>query len=71
MRKSRISKEEALSFLLTFIVVEHASEITLNQLALFRLSRMAEEAANQINKGDGIIPHEIIESIAMEYLERG
>ncbi|MDA0788038.1 MAG: hypothetical protein O2780_01120 [Proteobacteria bacterium] len=70
MKKFRISKEEALSFLLTYIVVEQSTEVTLNQRVLFDLSRMAEDAANRVNQEDGIIPHEIIESIAMKYLER-
>jgi hypothetical protein len=67
--KSRISKEEALNFLLTYIVVERGQAITLDQLGLFNLSNLALRAVEQINASEGIIPHEIIESLGAEYLE--
>ena len=70
MKKSRITKDEALSFLLTYIVVEKAQELVLNQLSLYDLTRMAQDAASKINEEDGIIPHEVIESIAKDYLQR-
>ena len=68
MRKSRISKEETLSFLLTYIIVEQSRELTLNQQTLFKLTRVAQDAANQITQADGIIPHEVIEAVAQDYL---
>ena len=69
MQRSRISKDEALSFLLTYIVVECATELVLNQIALFKLTQLAQDAANRINQEEDIIPHEIIEAIATEYLQ--
>ena len=64
----RIEKTEALSFLLTYLVVEQQMSFEMNQYNLFRLTTMAAEAELQINGQDGIIPHEIIESIAADFL---
>ena len=69
MHKERISKEEALNFLLTHIIVERGQSITLDQLTLFNLTNLAKEAVIQISVSDGIIPHEVIESLAAEFLE--
>lgn len=68
-RKERISKEEALSFLLTYIVVERGQAITLDQLTLFNLTNLAKQAVHQISESDGIIPHEVIESLATEFIK--
>ncbi len=69
MSRAKISKSEALSFLLTYIVVDQSTELALNQLSLFKLSSLAQEAADHINTEEGVIPHEVIESIARTYLE--
>ena len=69
IKKERISKEEALSFLLTYIVVECGATIALDQLNLFNLSNLAFRAVDKINESDGIIPHEVIESLASEFME--
>jgi hypothetical protein len=68
-RKLRITKEETLSFLLTHIIIELGLTLQLDQLHLFNLSNLAQQAATQINDSDGVIPHEIIEELAKEYLE--
>ena len=68
-QKVRITKEEALSFLLTYIIVEQGKSLTLDQLSLFNLTNLAQRAVDEINAAEGIIPHEIIESLATEFLE--
>ena len=67
--RERISKSDALNFLLTHIVVERGHTIELNQLTLFKLTSVAQRAADAINESDDIIPHEVIESLANDYLE--
>ncbi|MDA0979519.1 MAG: hypothetical protein O3B72_13245 [Proteobacteria bacterium] len=67
--KQRITKEQALSFLLTHIVVEQNRTLVLDQLALFNLSNLALEAVDQISGKEGIIPHEVIEALAVEFLD--
>jgi len=68
-KKERISKEEALSFLLTYIVVEQSHHLVLDQLALFNLTNLALRAVDEMTGSEGIIPHEVIESLAKEYLD--
>ena len=68
-KKERISKEEALSFLLTYIVVEKNHHLVLDQLALFNLTNLALKAVDEMTGSEGIIPHEVIESLAKEYLD--
>ena len=68
-KKERISKEEALSFLLTYIVVEQNHHLVLDQLALFNLTNLALKAVDEMTGSEGIIPHEVIESLAKEYLD--
>ena len=69
MMKERLSTPEALSFLLTFIVVERGITLELNQLNLFTLSNLAERAVDEISNTEGVIPHELIEELAVEFLE--
>ena len=68
-RKHRITREEALNFLLTHIVVERQIPITLDQVTLFKLSNLANTATEQISQTEGIIPHEVIETLAAEFLD--
>lgn len=70
LKKTRITKEEALNFLLTHIVVECDTPIQLDQLTLFKLSNLARLAVEEINSTEGIIPHEVIEAHAREYLDQ-
>lgn len=68
-KKHRITREEALSFLLTYIVVEQNQNLVLDQLALFDLTNLALRAVEETTDKEGIIPHELIESLAKEYLD--
>jgi hypothetical protein len=61
---ARISKEEALSFLLTHLVIEKQQTIALNQMSLFKLMTMAAQGADRINKEEDAIPHEILQELA-------
>jgi len=65
--RSKLSKEDALSFLLTHIVIERNSSFEMNQLNLFRLTQLATEAVALIDQEDDIIPHEVIENIALNF----
>lgn len=69
MSKTRISKDEALSFLLTYIVIERSQELKIDQHTLFTLSNLAQQATDQINSENGVIPHETIEIIANKFLD--
>ena len=69
MSKAKFSKEDALSFLLTFIVVERSQEITMDQFTLFTLTNLAQQAVDEINLSDGVIAHEVLESYANIFLE--
>ena len=69
LKKERITKEEALNFLLTYIIIERGQTLHLDQLALFNLSNLARRAVEEVAATDGIIPHEVIEELAGEYLE--
>lgn len=66
--KKRISKAETLDFLLSYMVVERGHTLTLNPMKLFGLASMAQRAADEINRSDETIPHEIIERLADAYL---
>jgi hypothetical protein len=68
-KKDRITREEVLSFLLTHIVVEHSQTLVLDQFALFNLTNLALRAVDEMTDSEGIIPHEVIESLAKEYLD--
>ncbi len=69
LKKQRVTKEEALNFILTYIVVEQGRSLNLDQLSLFNLSNLAQQATETINETEGIIPHEVIEELATSYLE--
>jgi hypothetical protein len=68
-KKDRITREESLSFLLTYIVVEQNQTLVLDQFALFNLTNLALRAVDEMTDSEGIIPHEVIESLAKEYLD--
>ena len=67
--KSRISKEEALSFLLSYLIVDRQQVFELNQLTLFNLTNLAAEAELKLSQEDGLIPHELIETLADQFIE--
>lgn len=65
---SRTSKEQALSFLLTHITVDQKRVFEFNPQTLFTLMNLASMAEERINTEEGVIPHEIIEELAQEFL---
>lgn len=67
--KPRISKEEALSFLLSYLIVEQQLVFELNPLSLFTLTNLAAEAEHKLSTEEGLIPHEIIETLAQQFIE--
>ena len=68
MIEPRITKEEALSFLLTHIVVEQGRSLELYTMTLFDLMRLAGEAETAVNSEEGVIPHEVIENVARAWI---
>ena len=70
MRSVRLSKEEALSFLLTHLVVEKGQVFEMNPSTLFAMMTLAGEAENRLSREEGLIPHEVIEAIAETFLNR-
>ena len=67
--KPRLTKEEALSFLLTYLIVERQQTFTLNQMTLFNLSNVASEVVTRLASEEGLIPHEAIEALADQFIE--
>jgi hypothetical protein len=67
--KSRLTKERALSFLLTYLVVDRQQSFTMDQITLFNLSNLAAEAEIRLSEEEGLIPHEVIESLADQFIE--
>jgi hypothetical protein len=66
-----MTKQEALSFLLTHIVVERGHNFELNQKSLFKLMTLAGEAEQLINDSEGVIPHEVLENLAADFTFEG
>ncbi|MBQ61216.1 MAG: hypothetical protein CMQ19_03980 [Gammaproteobacteria bacterium] len=69
MQKPKITKDVALSFLLTYMVVDKGREMKIDQITLFEITNLAQQAADTINEEDDVIPHEVIEALANEYLQ--
>jgi len=67
--KSRLTKEEALSFLLTYLLVDRQQTFTMDQMTLFNLSNLAAEAESRLTQEEGLIPHEVIEALADQFIE--
>ena len=67
--KSRISKEEALALLLTYLIVDRQQVFELNQLSLFNLTNLAAKAELKLSEEEGLIPHELIETLAEQFIE--
>ncbi|HJN50315.1 MAG: hypothetical protein QGI68_06245 [Pseudomonadales bacterium] len=64
---ARITKEEALSFLLTHLVIEKNQPIALDQMSLFELMNLAAQGADTINNEEEAIPHEILQELAQNF----
>jgi hypothetical protein len=62
-----MTKQEALSFLLTHIVVEKNIHFELNPMSLFKLMTLADEAEQLISNSEGVIPHEVLENLAADF----
>ncbi len=67
--RGKITREEALSFLLTHIVVERNVAFEMNQQSLFNLMAMASHAEHRLREEQGLVRHEVIEAIAHEFIE--
>ena len=65
-----MTQQEALSFLLTHLVVEKNITLKIDQISLFNLMTVAGEAQQIVKDKEGVIPHEIIESLAGEYIKQ-
>jgi len=68
--RSRLSREEALSFLLTHLVVERQYAFEINQESLFRIMNLAAEAESRLAEEEGLIPHEVIEQLAIRFIDQ-
>lgn len=65
----RITKEQALSFLLTHLVVEKQQSLELTPQSLFAMMALAAEAEEKVNQEEGVIAHEVIEDLAKRFAE--
>ena len=70
MRNTRLSREEAFSFLLTHIVVEKDCIFEMSPATLFELMNLAAAAEARVANEEGCIPHEIIEDVAKPFIEK-
>lgn len=68
--RNRLSREEALSFLLTHLVVERQYSFEMNQASLFQIMNLAAEAESRLGEEEGLIPHEVIEQLATRFIEQ-
>ena len=66
--RTRIPRDEALSFILTYIIVDKSTAFQLDQLSLFSLTNLASQAAQKLSDEEGLIPHEVIEEIVAPFL---
>jgi hypothetical protein len=63
-----MTRQEALYFLLTHIVVERQHCFELNPQSLFALMSIAGEAEQSLSDRDGLIPHEVLEGLAADFI---
>ena len=68
-RSHRLTKADAVTFLLTYIVVENGKSFEMNALNLFHIMSMAATAVEQAHQQENSIPHEIIEEIAQPFIQ--
>ena len=69
MAKNTLSKEEALSFILSDIIVTRGNNIELTPYLLFELMNLAGEAENMLSNDISLTPHEIIENLTSTFIE--
>ncbi|MBT3425211.1 MAG: hypothetical protein HOL98_09940 [Gammaproteobacteria bacterium] len=68
MSKKKFSKNDAMAFLLTHIVVDQAQSLQLTPALLLSIMNLSEQAATTIQQNQHIIPHELVESMPGEFL---
>lgn len=68
VKPQRLSKADAVSFLLTHIVVEHNQVFEMDPLNLFRIMSLADQAVEQVAAQNDAIPHEVMEALAAPFL---
>jgi len=68
-RQERLSKADALTFMLTYIVVERGCTFELNPPRLFQMMTMASSAVEQLESEEDAIPHEVLEALALTLIE--
>ncbi|MFT7687755.1 MAG: hypothetical protein ACI9FB_003112 [Candidatus Azotimanducaceae bacterium] len=69
MARGTLTKEKALSFILTHIVVTKARPLSLTPHVLFELMTLASDVENTLEKDNDLIPHEVIESLTDTYID--
>lgn len=68
MSKTQFSKNDAITFLLTHIVVDQAQPLPLTPAQLLSIMNLSEQATTSIEQNEHIIPHELVESMAGGFL---
>jgi hypothetical protein len=63
-----MTRQEALYFLLTHIVVEKNHHFELNPQSLFALMTIAGDAEQSLENAQDAIPHELLESLAKGFI---
>ena len=68
MPHKKLSKYDAMAYLLTGIMVDRAQPLTLAPALLFSAMNLSEQAVETIQQHKQIIPHELMESLTEEFL---
>jgi len=68
MPPKKLSKYDAMAYLLTRIMVDRAQPLTLAPALLFSAMHLSEQAVETIQQHKQIIPHELMESLTEEFL---
>jgi hypothetical protein len=68
MPKKNLSKNDAMAFLLTYIIVDRAQSLNLTPALLFSVMNLSEQAVETIQQNEQMIPHELMASLAEEFL---
>jgi len=68
-RNQRLTKADAIAFLLTYIVVEKGQNFEMSALNLFHIMSMADIAVEQAIQQENSIPYEIIEALAQPFIQ--
>jgi len=68
MPHKKLSKYDAMAYLLTRIMVDRAQPLTLAPALLFSTMNLSEQAVETLQQHKQIIPHELMESLTEEFL---